>query len=71
MWYERHPFDEAIVENPSQMRGGGIDKWGTTTSKSSPPLAPPSPLCPSCLPSSIHFHRYRFAGSDDVAAADA
>ena len=23
MWYGRRPFDEAIVENPSQMRGGG------------------------------------------------
>ena len=28
MWYERRPFDEAIVENPSQMRGGGVDKSG-------------------------------------------
>ena len=28
MWYERRPFNEAIVENPSQMRGGGVDKSG-------------------------------------------
>jgi len=26
VWYDRRPFAEAIVENPSQMRGGVVDK---------------------------------------------